>query len=308
MEGIRLSTSRSYWILQRTPDTFPSFLNDIGQSMMEFVSEITRERVRFRANGYAPSLAVQSPNGSDDAFYIKIDKHYGSSDHVTYMQHGIPAVMFITWPDNWYHSSQDTPDKQDSTQYKRAAVVATGAMAVLATGGDEMAARVVSENLSRGAERMGESHRKALVLHRRRRERAVAGRRLQGGDRHHQASGGRREGRRAVGARAVRQPGGRREEGAGVRAADRQARPACCSTRRRRRTRCRRRSAGRPMADPAMTAEERDASTLFVECVNGSSFSGCSAAPGAGGGRGGPGGGGGGGGRGGGTERACRST
>ena len=37
MEGIRLSTSRSYWILQRTPDTFPSFLNDIGQSMMEFV-------------------------------------------------------------------------------------------------------------------------------------------------------------------------------------------------------------------------------------------------------------------------------
>ena len=94
--------------------------------MMEFVSEITRERIRFRANGYAPSLAVQSPNGSDDAFYIKIDKHYGSSDHVTYMQHGIPAVMFITWPDNWYHSSQDTPDKQDSTQYKRAAVVATG--------------------------------------------------------------------------------------------------------------------------------------------------------------------------------------
>src|SRR4051812_4252745 len=162
MEGIRLSTSRSYWILQRTPDTFPSFLNDIGQSMMEFVSEVTRERVRFRAGGYGPSLPVQAPNGSDDAFYIKIDKHYGSSDHVTYMQHGIPAVMFITWPDNWYHSSQDTPDKQDSTQYKRAAVVATGAMTVLATGGDEMAARVVSENLSRGAERMGESYRKAL--------------------------------------------------------------------------------------------------------------------------------------------------
>ena len=66
MEGIRLTTSRSYWILQRTPDTFPSFLNDIGQSMMEFVSEITRERVRYRANGYGPSLPVQAPNGSDD--------------------------------------------------------------------------------------------------------------------------------------------------------------------------------------------------------------------------------------------------
>ena len=53
--------------------------------------------------------------------------------------------MFITWPDNWYHSSQDTPDKQDSTQYKRAAVVATGALATIATGGDQMAARVTSE-------------------------------------------------------------------------------------------------------------------------------------------------------------------
>ena len=34
-------------------------------------------------------------------------------------------------------------------------------------------------------------------------------------------------------------------------------------------------------AEPAMTAEERDASTLMIECVNGSSFSGCSPAPGA---------------------------
>ncbi|MGD8817103.1 MAG: M28 family peptidase, partial [Acidobacteriota bacterium] len=36
MEGIRLTASRSFWILQRTPDTFPSFLNDIAQSMMEY--------------------------------------------------------------------------------------------------------------------------------------------------------------------------------------------------------------------------------------------------------------------------------
>src|SRR5208282_458932 len=93
---------------------------------------------------------------------IKVDKHYGSSDHVTYMQHGIPAVMFITWPDMWYHSSQDTPDKQDPTQYKRAAAVGTGALAALASGTDEMAARILSENVGRGLSRMGESHTKGL--------------------------------------------------------------------------------------------------------------------------------------------------
>jgi hypothetical protein len=160
MEALRLTMSRSYWIMQRTPDTFPSYINDVGQSMMEYVSELTRERVRYRANGYQPVFNITSPNGSNDAFYIKIDQHYGASDHVTYMQYGIPAVMFITWPDMWYHSSQDTPDKQDSTQYKRAAVVATGALAVLAMGGDQMAARVTSENLARGTERMGVNERK----------------------------------------------------------------------------------------------------------------------------------------------------
>ena len=164
MEAIRVSQSRSYWVLQRTPDTFPSYINDIAQSMMEYVADISRERVRFRRNitGYAPTQPVESPRGSKDAFYIKIDKHYGSSDHVTYMQHGIPAVMFITWPDMWYHSSEDTPDKQDSTQYKRAAAVGLGSLAVLASGTDEMAARVLADNLGRGLSRMGESHTKGL--------------------------------------------------------------------------------------------------------------------------------------------------
>ncbi|HEX3744021.1 MAG TPA: M28 family peptidase [Bryobacteraceae bacterium] len=162
MEGLRLTQSRSYWIVHRTPDTFPSYLNDIAQSMMEYIAEITRERVRYRRDGYGASQPVESPNGSTDAFYIKIDKHYGSSDHVTYMQHGIPAVIFNTWPDMWYHSSQDTPDKEDPTQYKRAAAVGLGSLVALSSGTDEMAARILSENLGRGLARMGESHTKGL--------------------------------------------------------------------------------------------------------------------------------------------------
>src|SRR5215831_5561433 len=160
MEALRLTLSRSYWIMQRTPDTFPSYINDVGQSLMEYVSELTRERVRYRANGYQPVFTITSPNGSNDAFYIKIDQHYGASDHVTYMQYGIPAVMFVAWHDTWYDSSRHAPGKEDPEQYKRAAVVATGALAVIAGGGDETAARVTSENLARGTERMGVNERK----------------------------------------------------------------------------------------------------------------------------------------------------
>lgn len=118
--------------------------------------------MRYRANGYAPTLNVLSINGSRDPFYIKIDKYYGSSDHATYMQHGIPAVIFNTWPDPWYHSSQDTPDKLDATQFKRAAVVSVGAMAVLAGADDPVAVRVTADALGRGAERMTANQRKGL--------------------------------------------------------------------------------------------------------------------------------------------------
>ncbi len=162
MEGLRLSTGGAQWLLMRTPDSFPTFLNDVCQNFLEFVAEITRERVRYRANGYSPALDVLSPNGSRDPFNIKVDKYYGSSDHATYMQHGIPAIIFNTWPDPFYHSSQDTPDKLDATQFKRAAVVSVGAMAVLASADDPMAVRVAADALGRGAERMTSNQRKGL--------------------------------------------------------------------------------------------------------------------------------------------------
>jgi hypothetical protein len=62
----------------------------------------------------------------------------------------------------WYHSSQDTPDKLDPTQFKRVAVVGIGAMSVLASAEDEMAMKVAAECLARGSERMGEAERRGL--------------------------------------------------------------------------------------------------------------------------------------------------
>ncbi len=162
MEGLNLRASASFWTLHRTPDTFPSFLNDLSASVMEFVADLNRERVRYRHHGYRFTLPVVAPNGSFDPFYIRIEKHYGASDHAVYLNQGIPAVIFVTWPDMWYHSSQDTPDKLDSTQFKRVAVVGTAAMSVLASADDQMGARVAAETLARGAERMGQAERKGL--------------------------------------------------------------------------------------------------------------------------------------------------
>ncbi len=55
MEGIRIALSRSYWILQRTPDTFPSYINDIAQGMMEWVSDVAGS-----TSGTAPTATRQA--------------------------------------------------------------------------------------------------------------------------------------------------------------------------------------------------------------------------------------------------------
>lgn len=162
MEGLSLRAGGAMWLLMRTPDTFPSFINDVGASVLEFIANLNRERVRYRHHGYRFTLPVISPNGSQDPFYAGVEKHYGTSDHVTYMQHGIPALMFNTWPDMWYHSSHDTPDKLDSTQFKRVAVAGVGAAYAMAAADDAMAARIAAESLARGTERMGTAQRKGV--------------------------------------------------------------------------------------------------------------------------------------------------
>ncbi|MGH9314859.1 MAG: M28 family peptidase, partial [Vicinamibacterales bacterium] len=163
MEGIALRESNASWVLHRTPDTFPSFLNDLSASFLEAVADLNRERVRYRHHGYAFTLPVVSPNGTRDQFNVKVEKHYGASDHAVFLQRGIPAVIFNTWPDPYYHSSEDTPDKLDPTQFKRAAVVTAAAAIALAAADDAMAARVMAESLAPGAERMGGAERKALA-------------------------------------------------------------------------------------------------------------------------------------------------
>jgi len=162
MEGLRLAANGSFWTMHRTPDTMPTFLNDLGQHFLELIAELNRERVRYRSNSYGFTLPIVAPNGSRDPFYIKVEKYYGASDHVSFLNQGIPALMFITWRDLYYHSSHDLPNVLDSTQLERAAVVGLGVLSALASADDTLAARFAAESLARATERMGEAERKGL--------------------------------------------------------------------------------------------------------------------------------------------------
>ncbi len=162
MEGLRLAANGAFWMMHRTPDTTPTYLNDLGQHFLELIAELNRERVRYRSNSYGFTLPVVSPNGSRDPFYIKVEKYYGASDHAMFLSQGIPALMFITWRDLYYHSSHDLPNVLDSTQLKRAAVVALSVLQTLAAADDPIASRLAAESMARATERMGEAERKGL--------------------------------------------------------------------------------------------------------------------------------------------------
>jgi Zn-dependent M28 family amino/carboxypeptidase len=162
MEGLNLKLSGSTWVMHRTPDSLPTFLNDLCASVLKYVADLNRERVRYRSVAYGFTLPVVAPTGSRDPFFVTEDAYYGASDHVVFIGQGIPAIMFITWPDHFYHSSQDTPERLDPTQFKRAAVVGIASMGLVASAGDETALKITAESLARGAERMGISQKKGL--------------------------------------------------------------------------------------------------------------------------------------------------
>jgi len=164
--GLGLRNGSSAFWLYRTPDSIPSFANDVCESFLEFVAKTNRERVRYRysVSGYGYSLPVLAPTGSGDPFYTGVEKSSFASDHRVYLDKGIAGLNFNDWPDMWYHSSHDTPDKGilDATQLKRVVVVGAASASLLASADDDMCARVLAESLARGSERMGEAQRKAL--------------------------------------------------------------------------------------------------------------------------------------------------
>jgi hypothetical protein len=92
-----------------------------------------------------------------------VDRYYGASDHIVFIGERIPAVMFITWPDLWYHTSEDTPDKLDSTQFKRVGVVGAASAATIAIADDALALRIAAESLGNGTSRVGQAQKKGLT-------------------------------------------------------------------------------------------------------------------------------------------------
>ena len=165
MVGIRLDESNSSFNLMRTTFGNPHYINDVMEHYLRFVGETNREVLANR--GHSKYLKrIVAPSGTDEPFRYIVEAHYGASDHEVFNDWGVqvPGVMMITWPDMYYHSSNDRPVNCDPTQLKRAAVIGAAAAYTIVIADNDMAKSIAGEIAGNAAKRIGYQLNRGLDL------------------------------------------------------------------------------------------------------------------------------------------------
>jgi aminopeptidase YwaD len=163
MVGLWLSKSQSFLCMHRTTYGNPHYINDVMENLYVFVG--LGNKAGLAVSGRAGFVKrIVSMTGSDDPFYYSIDDHYGASDHEVFNDWGVqvPGIMMITWPDLYYHTSQDIADKCDPTQFKRVCFIGAAAAYTIASADDQMAIKIAGEVAGNASARIGKQVQRAM--------------------------------------------------------------------------------------------------------------------------------------------------
>ena len=167
MVGDHQVLSESVLRLYRTPNSLPSFINDVVEEMFDVVGKgnsITIRQGRFLAFEGGFSLPIVEPSGSRDPFYYYIEPFWGPSDHedIAEASLGIHAVLLNTWPDPYIGTQEDTLERADATQMKRAEVIAGASAYILATASDDDVPALAQNALAKARARLATEERRAM--------------------------------------------------------------------------------------------------------------------------------------------------
>jgi len=156
MVGVQLTKSLAFFTVMRTTYGNPHYINDVMENYYRYVGETNRTYVTNGMSG-AFQRRIVAPSGSEEPMYYYIGTHFGASDHEVFNDWGVgvPGVVMNTWPDQWYHTSEDRPDKIDPTQMKRAVVIAAAAAYTIAAADDRTAGQIAAEIVSNSFGRIG---------------------------------------------------------------------------------------------------------------------------------------------------------
>ena len=123
MPGEDLEKTDSYLRMKMTPDSRPSYLNDLIGDLLRFTDQ----------------TEIRTQTGNNSPFNYRLVPFISSSDHVVFLDAGIPAMQFNHWPDNFYHSSGDVAEMTDPTEMKRTGFIGASSFYYLAVAGEKEA-------------------------------------------------------------------------------------------------------------------------------------------------------------------------
>jgi hypothetical protein len=148
MTGPDLEKTDTYLRMKMTPDSVPSYLNDLIGNLLMVVDQ----------------TEIRTPTGNNGPFNYRLVPFISASDHMVFLAGGIPAMQFNHWPDNFYHSSADEIEMSDPTEMKRVGVMGAAAFYYLANAGSAEARDLAWEAAANGEKWIVEVARQSARL------------------------------------------------------------------------------------------------------------------------------------------------
>ncbi len=155
MVGEDQEQTGSAWLIERPPDAAASFAPELLARLREELS---------RLKGMADLSPSHAGTGGYPLYRQAETPFSGGSDHYVLSDPsvGVPTPMLIQWPDRFYHTSADTPDRTDPHSLARAGTLAAAYACWLAAAGAEEATWLGYELVARFKARVVEAAQAAV--------------------------------------------------------------------------------------------------------------------------------------------------
>lgn len=142
MVGEDQGQTGSSWLLERPPDAAASFAPDLLACLRDELPGV---------KGMVDVAPSHTGVGSYPLYRQAEVPFSGGSDHLVLSDPsvGVPTPMLIQWPDRFYHTSADTPDRTDPHSLARAAALAAAYAYWLARAGAQEATWLGYEMVAR---------------------------------------------------------------------------------------------------------------------------------------------------------------
>ncbi|MDR7418406.1 MAG: hypothetical protein QN178_05815 [Armatimonadota bacterium] len=146
--GHRQASLKSSLVMYRSPDSIPSYVSDLGAALIE---DLPKEAEWPFRNGPVIPLV----NFTHLPYTPWSDNHY-------WVTFGVPAPLFMSWPDLYFHTQLLTAAHTDPMVFERAGrVLGSLALGIARAGAPEVAA-IMQEVASKAAFRLGRLTRDVL--------------------------------------------------------------------------------------------------------------------------------------------------